>query len=275
MMVVEKRVANEAGEYKMDVEVVSQNKKSGKLVFILKGASPAFANMLRKIIVDEVPTMAIETVEFKKNSSVLYDEIIAHRLGLLTLKTDLDSYMVKKDCKCDGEGCSRCELKLFLKQKTGGTVYASDIESKDPKVVPIFDKTPIVKLGKGQNLEFEATAVLGRGKDHVKWSPGLVYYTYEPIITVNNSSAKLKEYKSKFPPQVLDKSGKVDKKRIIDLNLVDACAGVCDDVVKVEYNDESFIFYIESWGQLSPREMVEEAIKIVKSKSEELTKQLK
>ena len=76
----------------MEIRVLENNKEEGKLSFILKGADVAFANALRRVIVEEVPTMAIEDVEFRKNSSILYDEIIAHRLGLIPFKTDLKSY---------------------------------------------------------------------------------------------------------------------------------------------------------------------------------------
>ena len=112
--------------------------------------------------------------------------MIAHRLGLLSLTTDLKSYNLTKKCKCKGEGCARCQLKLTLKAKGPATVYASEIKSKDAAVKPVFPKTPIVKLLKGQDLELEATAVLGTGKEHMKWSPGLVYYKYKPSIEIGN-----------------------------------------------------------------------------------------
>ena len=258
----------------MKIDIVSQDKKAGKLVFKLSESDSAFANMLRKTILDEVPTMAIDIVEFRQNSSVLYDEIIAHRLGLLPLKTDLKAYNLKDECTCGGAGCSKCELMLMLKTKTNCVVYASDMESKDPKIVPVFPETPIVKLLKNQNLEFEATACLGRGKEHAKWSPCLVHFTNEPDITINNSSPKLKEFKDKFPPQALDKSGKIDKKKIIELNLADACDGICDDIVKVKYNDNNFLFYVESWGQLPAKDIVEEAVKIIKQKLDDLAKKM-
>ena len=76
----------------MEVRVLENEKDDGKVSFIIKDTNAAFANALRRIIIEEVPTMAIEEVEFRKNNSILYDEIIAHRMGLITLKTDLKSY---------------------------------------------------------------------------------------------------------------------------------------------------------------------------------------
>ena len=257
----------------MKIEFISADKKTGCVNFLIKEATPAFANLLRRTIIESVPTMAIHDVEFKENSSVLYDEIVAHRLGLLPIKTDLKSYVLPAQCKCKGEGCARCTLKMTLKAKGPCVVYASDIKSKDPKVKPVFGDMPIVKLLKGQEIEFEATAVLGQGKQHVKWSPGLAWYVYEPVITVNNSSPKLADAKSKLPPQIFDKNGKVDAKLIVG-NLVDACDGALPEVVKVEYNHNNFLFSIEPWGQLEPKEIAQTAADMILESLNELEEKL-
>ncbi len=246
----------------MNIEFLEEDKKTERVTFLLKGATPAFANAIRRAMIESVPTMAVDTVEFRENSSVLYDEIMAHRLGMLPLTTDLKSYVLPAKCKCKGEGCNRCTLKMTLKAKGPCVVYASDIKSKDPKVKPAFGDMPIVKLLKGQELEIEITASLGQGKTHVKWSPCLAWYTYEPIITVNNDSPKMAECKNKLPPQVFDKSGKIDKK-LITGSLVDACDGVCPEVIKIEYNNENFVFSIEPWGQLSPKEIASAAADVL------------
>ena len=259
----------------MDITKLKEDKKTGKLSFLLKNTNPGFANALRRTMVDSVPAMAIEEVEFRKNSSALYDEIIAHRLGLIPLNTDLKSYIPIDECKCEGEGCARCTVTLTLKTSALGIVEASQLKSKDPKIKPAFANMPIVKLLKGQELELEATAVLGKGKSHAKWSPGLVWYTYSPTITVNNKSPKFAEYKDKYPPQVFDKGGKISKDKIIDQNLVDAVDGVCDDVVKVEYDKSQIIFNIEPWGQLSAKEIVATAVKTLGNEFQEFDDALK
>lgn len=242
--------------------------------FLIKDATVYYVNALRRTIINQVPTMAIEDVEFKKNNSILYDEIIAHRLGLLVLSTDLRSYNIPSECSCKGKGCLKCTLKMTLKVKGPCIVYASDIKSKDPKVKPVYQKTIIAKLLKDQELELVATAVLGEGKEHAKWSPGLAHYIYNPTITINNNSKKFVEFKDKYPPQIFNDSGKIDKKLILDLNLVDACSGVCDDVVKVDYDDKSFIFNIESWGQLNYKEIITKAVSIINKELDGFAKQL-
>jgi len=104
--------------------------------------------------------MAIDEVTFIENGSALYDEIIANRLGLIPLETDLESYFEKSKCKCKGAGCARCQLTLTLNKTGPCMVYAEDLKSKDPKIKPVYPKTPIVKLLDGQTLKFEAVAII-------------------------------------------------------------------------------------------------------------------
>ena len=72
---------------------------------------------------------------------------------------------------------------------------ASQLETKDKAIKPVHPEMPITKLLKGQNLELEATAVLGRGKVHTKWSPGHIYYYNEAKITVKNDDKLLEQFK--------------------------------------------------------------------------------
>jgi DNA-directed RNA polymerase subunit D len=217
----------------------------------------------------------MEDIEFSKNSSILYDEIIAHRLGLIPLTTDLKTYNLPEDCKCEGKGCARCQVTLILSSKGPSLVKASELKSKDPKIKPVYPDTPIVKLLKGQELEFVATAQLGKGKDHAKWVPGNAWYSYKANIKVNNSSKRFEEFKDKFPPQIFDKAGKIDKNLINTPQLIDACDGICDDIISVEYDDSQFVFYIESWGQITPQEIVQSAVDMVDVQLKELAQEIK
>lgn len=272
-MVAEKKAEGGEGGCKMEVRVLENNKEEGKLSFILKDVDAAFVNALRRLIVEEVPTMAIEDVEFRKNSSILYDEIIAHRLGLMPLKTDLKSYNLPEKCKCKGEGCARCQLNVTLKPSKGvGTVYASEIKTKDSAVKPVYGKMPVVKLLKGQELELEATAVLGRGKEHAKWVPGLVYYKYKPIIEIGN--VKNPEAVVEACPldifEIKDNKLVVNKDKLLKCTLCEACVDV-DENIKLNFNDKEFIFYMESWGQLSCKEIINEAVRIFDEKLDEFS----
>ncbi len=257
----------------MEVKLLNKDKKTGQTMFLIKDATVSNINALRRVIINDVPTIAIEEVELRKNNSVLYDEILAHRLGSIPMKTDLKSYELIKE----GEALSaKNSVKMTLKfsARSDQMVLASEIKSADPKVVPVYPEMPIVKLLKGQQLEFEATAVMGRGRDHMKWSPGVVWFSYYPELTVNNKSPKLKEFKDKYPPQAFNKKGELDKELILQNNVFDACDGVCDDIVKVDYKDTDFIFYIEPFGQLTAKQMVEKAAEILDEKYTELEEQL-
>ena len=259
----------------MDVELIEQDQKNKKIVFLLKNTSPAFANMLRKTIIDEVPTMAIEDVEVRKNSSVLYDEIIAHRLGLIPIVTDLDGYIEPADCKCDGEGCSKCQLMFSLKSKGPCYVYASDLVSNDPKVVPAFPKIPIVKLIKGQTLELEAVAVIGKGIEHAKWTPGFVFYKYKPFIEIKKGVEDANAVADSCPVDVFKLKGNelaINDANLLKCHLCGACTDIDPDHIKLNESDSEFIFTIESFGQLSPEDIVSKAVELIGKKANNLIK---
>src|SRR3989338_11109727 len=160
----------------MKIEKLTEERKKNSLSFQIKDSDEAFANTIRRLILEEVPTLAVEDVEIKENSSALYDEMLALRLALIPIKTDLKSYTLKENCKCEGAGCSQCELKITLKAGKKGTVYAEEAQSADPKCVFVYPKMPIVKLLAKQKVDLTMTAVLGKGKDHAKWAAGWAFY---------------------------------------------------------------------------------------------------
>ena len=120
----------------MKIEKV--NEEGNKLKLIVDGVSPAFINTIRRVGMTEVPTMAIEEVQFTKNSSALYDEVLALRLGLVPLTTDLKTYSLPEECKCGGKGCSGCQVKMTLNVKGPATVYSGDFKGDVEIVYGIF-----------------------------------------------------------------------------------------------------------------------------------------
>ncbi len=158
----------------MKVEIL--NLTENEIKFSIEGISQSLASALRRVMLSEVPTMAIEWVDFKKNDSALNDEIIAHRLGLVPLTFDKKVYNLPNECTCEGKGCSRCQVKLTLKKKGPCTVYAEDLKSTDKDVKPVYPKIPIVELLEDQELQLEATAQLGTGREHAKWQAAVVGY---------------------------------------------------------------------------------------------------
>ncbi len=271
---------NRTAGVKMDIKLLNKDKKTGNVSFLIKDTTAAFANSLRRAIVSEVPTMAIEDVEFRRNNSVLYDEIVAHRLGLIPLKTDLKTYDLIEECKCEGAGCAKCSLKMTLKvtARSDQTVKASEIKSKDPKVVPVYPDMPIAKLLKGQGMEFEATAVLGRGKDHIKFSPGLAYYRYMPVIDIKKNPKDADAVARSCPVDVYEvKNGKLSVKQnnLFNCHLCGACAEVENGTINLNEDESNIIFYVEPFGQLSAKQMITEAAKILDSKLDDFADAIK
>jgi DNA-directed RNA polymerase subunit D len=158
----------------MKLKVKKESKE--RLEFEVEGLTPALAGELRRIMISEIPTMAIEWIDFHQNDSVLWDEVIANRLGLIPLTFDKNFFNRRDDCKCDSKGCVHCEVTFALKKKGPAMVYSGDLKSSDKNVKPLYDNIPIVKLFENQELELEATAELGLGKNHAKWQGAVVGY---------------------------------------------------------------------------------------------------
>ena len=213
----------------MKVQILS--KKDNELVFMIEGINNAIANTIRRTIIAEVPTLAVDEINFVKNQTPLYDEILAHRIGLIPIKTDLEAYSFKTEKNTK----ATTELKLTLKAIGPKTVYSGDFKSKDPKCIPVYDNIPIVTLLKDKELVLEATAILGRGREHMKFSTGLCYYVNAPV---------------KF-------------KDLNDIKIEDQ-----------EFSKENFIFFIESWGQLSCKEIFDEAMSVLDEKLDDFGKKI-
>ena len=142
------------------IQVITSDDR--KISVKLKGVSSYYANALRRICLNGIPVFAIDTVDIIENSSVLPDEGIAHTLGLIPLKTELDAA---------DESNSRVMLVLDSEATENTKVVTSaELESKDQVVKPISNQIPIIHLAPGQRIKLEAYARLGRGTEHSKWN---------------------------------------------------------------------------------------------------------
>ena len=154
------------------LEIINQDNQTMSVK--LKGIPLQYANALRRVCLNGVPVFAIDTVDIIENSSVLADEGLAHRLGLIPIKTDLSRFNEPSKCDCDSEtGCSNCKVMLVLDSgdsDTTRTVLSNELSSEDDSIKPISDKIPIVQLAPGQRIKIECYARLGRGTDHAKWN---------------------------------------------------------------------------------------------------------
>ena len=154
------------------LEIISKDSK--KMSVKLKGVPLQYANALRRICLNGVTVFAVDTVDIIENSSVLPDEGLAHRLGLIPLKTDLSRFNEPSKCDCHSEtGCSNCKVMLVLESGDSDvtrTIFTSDLSSEDDSVKPTADNIPIVQLAPGQKIKLECYARLGRGTEHAKWN---------------------------------------------------------------------------------------------------------
>lgn len=267
----------------MKVEVLKKNDANVRL--LIRETDTAYMNALRRIIISEVPCMAIDEVVMIENSSVLQDEIIAHRLGLIPLKTDLDSYNLPEECPCKSEfGCNLCRVSLTLDveaKKETRTVYSGEIVSENPDIVPVSDRIPIVKLVKEQKLRLEAYARLGKGKKHAKWQPvSMCTYKFLPQIKINDKSCDTcGECVNNCPKKVLAKVGdKIEVRDLMACTLCEDCVDACPQkpsAIEISWNKNSFIFNMESTGALPLERIMTEAVKILDGQLKEFRSKLK
>ena len=161
-------------------------KDSEKIALKLKGVPLQYANALRRVCLNGVPVFAIDTVDIIENTSVLPDEGLAHRLGLIPLKTDLSKYNESD--------------KILLVLDSGESeetraVLSGELSSEDESVKPVSEKIPIVQLAPGQKIKVECYARLGRGTEHAKWNASNISMLTdtdkddEKILTVESTGA--------------------------------------------------------------------------------------
>ena len=150
-------------------------KEEERIVIKFSNVPRQYVNAIRRLSISEVPTLAIDDVVILENSSVMHDEAIAHRLGLIPLRTDLDRFVMPHDCDCKSTlGCSKCTVLLVLDSEANEktkVVTSGELLSEDELVKPVSNDIPVVVLAPSQKLKFEAYARLGVGKDHAKWQP--------------------------------------------------------------------------------------------------------
>jgi len=267
------------------VEVQILEKTDDYMRFIIEGANVPFVNALRRIMLAEVPSMAIDEIVIIENSSVLHDEILAHRIGLIPLKTDLDSYNLPEECTCKSEfGCNLCRLSLTLEVEATEdmvTVYSKDLKSENPDIRPVSDKILIIKLAPEQKIKLEAYARLGKGKNHAKWQPvSMCTYKYLPRIKINAESCNACGNCVKICPQkiLISTEEGIKTQNEIECTLCQDCIDVCPQnppAIEISWHKDAFIFNIESTGTLPVERIVLEALKILDKKIKDFGMQLK
>ncbi|RLF91186.1 DNA-directed RNA polymerase subunit D [Thermococci archaeon] len=253
----------------MKIKILKRGEDSVR--FIIWGVDVAFANALRRTIIAEVPTFAIDEVEFYENNSALFDEMIAHRLGLIPLTTPVDRF------ELDSLDLDEYTVVLSLEAEGPGVVYSGDLKSDDPDIKPANPDIPIVKLAEGQRVMFNAYARLGRGREHAKWQPGIAYYKYLTKIHVSKEVPnweKLKGIAEKRELPVEENKNEliiITEKPFYLPREFDEYKG---DLIKEEIVPDTFVFTVESNGEIPVEQIVSIALKILMRKGDKFISEL-
>ncbi|KAG0215678.1 45 kDa subunit of RNA polymerase II [Mortierella sp. GBA30] len=252
-------------------EVSIRSLKKDSMKFVLSNTDLSVANALRRIMIAEVPTMAIDMVEIEVNSTVLTDEFIAHRLGMIPLTSfDVDRIQYTRDCTCTLY-CPNCSVELMLHVKVNvdfdemndptidktRQVTSLDLMSSDESVKPVSDDKAhpilIVKMRPGQELKLKCVAKKGVAKEHAKWSPVYgVAFEYDPYNKLRHSHYWVEQ----------------DEKEEWGISANAAEETPADPNEPFDYNAKPDRFYVEveTSGCMKPEEVALRAMTIMQDK---------
>ena len=247
-----------------EVTFIDRGDRSAR--FLVRGVTPAFANGVRRAILADVPTLSIDSVRVIENSSVMFDEQIALRLGLIPLTTP-DDYRPDE------------AVTLAIDVEGPATAYSGDLVSGDEQVQPADENVPIIDLKEGQRLELEADARLGVGKDHAKHQGGVaVGYRHLQRVEVLGETGEFEDEEARILRGVIEE-GAADHaaEDVEDGDLVPADAFDNDlsqrypgKEVDVEDVPNAFVFSVESDGSVPVEDLVVEAVGTLHARADEL-----
>ncbi len=245
----------------MDIKKVYEDGSVTK--YLVKGTSISFMNSLRRAIMKNTLCLAVDEVTFYENDSVIFDEMLAARLGLLPIKTDVKSYK-KGDT-----------VKLILEKEGPGIVTSKDIKCTDPKIEIADSKIYITNLGKDQHLKLEMTAVMADASDHAKHQTAIVSYHEIPVIKNSKKIDEIKSLMQELPKNSIEeKAGKLFFMDPYNTKIQNQPIDILEKYgVEVEYSKDEFVLTIETIGQLTTAEVVNGAIDYLSSKFNELVKE--
>lgn len=238
-----------------DVEFVDHDERAAR--FLVRGITPAFANGIRRAMVADVPTLSIDTVRMVENSSVMFDEQIGHRLGMVPLASPPDEFGMDDS------------VTLALDVSGPDTAYSGDLQSMDSMVEPAEQNVPIIELKDDQRLEVEAEAVLDTGKSHAKHQGGVaVGYRHLQTVDVVGDREEFADEEPNILRGVIEDDGELIPTEEFDNDLTERYPGKELDVQDVP---NAFVFDVETDGSMSVEELVLAAVDSLDARATELS----
>jgi DNA-directed RNA polymerase subunit D len=255
-----------------EVEFIDRTDREAR--FLVRGITPAFANGIRRAMVADVPTLSVDTVRVIENSSVMFDEQIGHRLGMVPLSAPPEEF---------DQGDS---VTLGLDVSGPETAYSGDLSSMDAMVEPAAENVPIIELKEGQRLEVEAEAVLDTGKSHAKHQGGVaVGYRHLQAVETVGDRGEFAEEEPNILRGVIEeraaehaaaassgeqsdpRDGELIPTEEFDNDLTNRYPGKELDVQDVP---NAFVFHVETDGSMSVEELVLAAVDSLDARANEL-----
>lgn len=285
-------------------KVIEENDE--KITILLSDVDRAFVNAIRRTLMSDTPKMAIDTVRFEmgtieqdgevwESNGPLPDEVVAQRLAMIPIPTKHDEFHFQDSCPSCAElvvedrGCPLCTMIYTCKafgSEGGRTVTAGDMSflGAGGSISEKYHSIPITKLSRGQMIEFYATAIMGRGRDHAKWSPvcGTSFTSRQAGVINNKTKAKIlwdlgltitaKDFDSNKVGARLEDIGKVAQ-LIDDLHHVGEGTEESmefKDAITLEDIPGEFILSFETDGSMTPRVAFQKAIQELSGRFGEL-----
>jgi DNA-directed RNA polymerase subunit D len=252
-----------------EVQFVDRSERSAR--FVVRPITPAFANGIRRAMIADVPTFSIDTVRVIENSSVMFDEQIGLRLGLVPITTPPGEFEI-------GD-----EVTLSLDVSGPDTAYSGDIVSSDQMVTVADENIPIIELKDGQRLEIEADAVLDVGRNHAKHQGGVaVGYRHLQTVEVVGDKSEFDDgephiLRGVIEEQAAEHAVETAGEEPEDGQLV--ATGSFDNDLTNRYPGKelavrdvpnAFVFDVETDGSLNVDELVEQAVGTLETRATEL-----
>ncbi|KAH3732575.1 DNA-directed RNA polymerase I subunit 42/43 [Pelomyxa schiedti] len=282
------------------MELQSYTKESGQpeenLVVDIVGIDASLANALRRILLSEVPTMCIENVYVNNNTSVMPDEVLAHRLGLIPLDVDPRKFCYRTGSDFTDEDTTQMKLKVKCtadpinpKALVHQNVYSRDLQwipvgdqetTLEKPITPVHPDILITKLAKNQEIDVDCFVMKGVGKDHAKFSPvATAAYRLLPNITFKKRVA---------PRELSQKLVDTCPMHVFDIENADvvvssprACT-MCRECVRGDWSayvslgqiKDHFIFSIDTTGILPAPVLFKEALLVLIEKCERIARDI-